>query len=236
MGRNHDPITLHKYLYANVDPANMVDPTGNFGIAGFSGSFGASLGSVPARGVGVLRAVEAARAISGFFDLATAVRQVMGQTTLIPGSATQFSSIPNINISEAIESASYSFPKAIGTGIGNWSKGFARSKSRGGINSLKAFLLYMPITSAGGPRLSVATPAKVRFGSRKVPIKLVFGSSSPRASGQLFGIGVDMGTKRQLVRMDYHEFNAGHGGATGLKGNEISVIRDGNFHYHVNKW
>ena len=32
MGRNHDPITLHKYLYANVDPANMIDPTGNFSI------------------------------------------------------------------------------------------------------------------------------------------------------------------------------------------------------------
>ena len=32
MGRNHDPITLHKYLYGNVDPANMVDPTGNFSM------------------------------------------------------------------------------------------------------------------------------------------------------------------------------------------------------------
>ena len=33
MGRNHDPITLHKYLYANIDPANLIDPTGNFGIS-----------------------------------------------------------------------------------------------------------------------------------------------------------------------------------------------------------
>ncbi|WGO96915.1 choice-of-anchor A family protein [Saccharophagus degradans] len=32
MGNNHDPITLHKYLYANADPGNMVDPTGNFSI------------------------------------------------------------------------------------------------------------------------------------------------------------------------------------------------------------
>jgi len=30
MGRNNDPVTLHKYLYANVDPVNNVDPTGNF--------------------------------------------------------------------------------------------------------------------------------------------------------------------------------------------------------------
>jgi len=34
MGNNTDPITLHKYLYANVDPANTIDPTGNFGFFG----------------------------------------------------------------------------------------------------------------------------------------------------------------------------------------------------------
>ncbi len=38
MGRNHDPITLHKYAYANVNPANMVDPSGymSVGLAGMS--------------------------------------------------------------------------------------------------------------------------------------------------------------------------------------------------------
>jgi len=35
MGNSQDPITLHKYLYANSDPANFVDPTGNFGLASF---------------------------------------------------------------------------------------------------------------------------------------------------------------------------------------------------------
>lgn len=34
MGNNHDPITLHKYLYANADPGNMIDPTGNFSMGG----------------------------------------------------------------------------------------------------------------------------------------------------------------------------------------------------------
>lgn len=36
MGSNHDPVTLHKYLYANTDPVNFIDPTGNFSLSSFS--------------------------------------------------------------------------------------------------------------------------------------------------------------------------------------------------------
>ena len=32
MGVNSDPVTLHKYLYANADPVSYTDPTGNFSI------------------------------------------------------------------------------------------------------------------------------------------------------------------------------------------------------------
>ena len=32
MGRDQDPITLNKYVYANADPANWTDPSGYFGI------------------------------------------------------------------------------------------------------------------------------------------------------------------------------------------------------------
>ncbi len=33
-GFGSDPRTLHKYLYANADPGNIIDPSGHFGIAG----------------------------------------------------------------------------------------------------------------------------------------------------------------------------------------------------------
>ncbi len=38
MGRNSDPITLHKYLYAGSDPVNNIDPSGRniFSIGGTS--------------------------------------------------------------------------------------------------------------------------------------------------------------------------------------------------------
>ena len=41
---------------------------------------------------------------------------------------------------------------------------------------------------------------------------------------------------RQLMRVDYHRCNSGHGGATGLQTRELSVWMDGNYHYHVMSW
>lgn len=37
-GNSADPVTLHKYLYANTDPVNMVDPSGRFSIGGLLGT------------------------------------------------------------------------------------------------------------------------------------------------------------------------------------------------------
>ncbi len=39
MGNNYDPVSLHKYLYANVDPVSNVDPSGNFSL----GSIGTAI-------------------------------------------------------------------------------------------------------------------------------------------------------------------------------------------------
>jgi len=37
-GLSQEPVTLHKYLYGNGDPVNMVDPTGYFSLGSFSAS------------------------------------------------------------------------------------------------------------------------------------------------------------------------------------------------------
>ncbi len=46
-GENYDPISLNKYLYANADPVNHVDPTGNFSIGSLMTGLrvGATIGS-----------------------------------------------------------------------------------------------------------------------------------------------------------------------------------------------
>ena len=36
MGDNNNPITLHKYLYANADPVNGIDPSGRVTLIGLS--------------------------------------------------------------------------------------------------------------------------------------------------------------------------------------------------------
>lgn len=109
-------------------------------------------------------------------------------------------------------------------------------RSEGIGHKLNGFLIYMPLFVPGtGVRSTVPTGTKVRYKNIKVPIKLVFGGSA-NAAGQLFGIGAEMGKQRQLIRMDYHPFNAGHGGASGVKGGEISVWRDDPFHYHIRNW
>ena len=37
-GRADDPVSLHKYLYTNADPANRIDPSGHFSLAEISTS------------------------------------------------------------------------------------------------------------------------------------------------------------------------------------------------------
>jgi hypothetical protein len=59
IGRKKDPITLHNYLYANVNPANMVDPTGYF-----SGSISGQMAAVS--GLGVISAISLATSKFGF--------------------------------------------------------------------------------------------------------------------------------------------------------------------------
>jgi RHS repeat-associated protein len=62
MGNNSDPVTLHKYLYGNVDPVNFVDPSGNFGLGSFSAA---------ARVNGILSAVSVTQTAFDVFSLAT---------------------------------------------------------------------------------------------------------------------------------------------------------------------
>lgn len=82
-----------------------------------------------------------------------------------------------------------------------------------------------------GGEFNIPTPTRVRIGKDKVPVKIVFGGKS-KGYSTLFGIGIEMPSNRQLIRMDYHVEHKRRKD----KSNEITLIKDGNFHYHVRKW
>lgn len=81
--------------------------------------------------------------------------------------------------------------------------------------------------------ISSKIPTSVKING--VPLKIVVGS---KKIGMLTGIGVHMGSERQLFRMDWHTWRSSHGNKSGLGvgGNELAAWPEGNFHYHVNKW
>ncbi|WMS88919.1 RHS repeat domain-containing protein [Pleionea litopenaei] len=237
MGRNHDPITLHKYLYANADPVNGIDPSGYATISSMSAAqnIQSTLLNMTNRVGFLVRAYNRVESLATFVDLIKSVNQVFGGMGSVGNSrnmgvALFRSGIPSLNYSEILENMSYNIPKAILAGSYDWGKGFATTWNRDN-TSLKGFLVYMPLLSSGtGGSFAVPTPAKVTFKNKKYPVKIVFGAK-PGAYGSIFGIGIEMPRKRQLIRMDYHKFREGHKG----KG-EIAFWKSGDFHYHVNKW
>jgi RHS repeat-associated protein len=72
MGRNHDSITLHKYLYANADPGNVIDPSGQFGLSSLGSTLNI-LGNVMLRTSTSLLS----RVASGTGNVARGVSQIL---------------------------------------------------------------------------------------------------------------------------------------------------------------
>jgi RHS repeat-associated protein len=233
-GTLDSPLSQNHYLYAGGNPVLFVDPSGHMNMMSLSINMElmTTLSNVGFRAVSFLNMINKAESLVGLINMSYSIREVLGKATQIAD--TPRTGLPNIDYKAALRSATYNIPAAIATGIGNWSLGYQRSRRKG--NKVKSFLLYMPLITSGiGGEITMPTPAKISFGRYKVPLKLVFGGPK-KASGTLVGIGVNMAGNRQLIRMDYHKYNSGHGGTSGLKADEIAVWRDGDFHYHVRKW
>ena len=98
----------------------------------------------------------------------------------------------------------------------------------------------MPLTAGGLPtsEFIVTAPTKINFGrNKKVPLKLIFGNNDPTHQGTVAGIGIEMGGRKNLLRMDYHDPHNDRGNnSSGIRNDEIAVPNDGNFHYHIMKW
>jgi RHS repeat-associated protein len=105
VGHNEDPQSLHKYAYANCDPANVIDPSGEFGLVE----------------VLVVTAIIAILAtVTGCGDKPKqAANQVKVRT--IPISSKQFwSAYEQVNYKTFPPTNSLGFWKFLGGGLGKW--------------------------------------------------------------------------------------------------------------------
>ena len=240
-GIRSNPITLNPYLYTHADPVNGVDPSGYFSLGELNISMDMmnSLQTLGTRMAYFMNLYDKVQAVSGFIELISGANSIMGVIQGLSASDFDINGHPSsasFDYQEAIQSFTYNLPRAIGVGISDWASGYSTTKRKG--VKLKGFLIYMPMfnTHIGNTQKTIPKGAKIRFGNEKVPIKLVFGSNARKASGQLFGLGMDMKKTRQLIRMDHHTPAPDHGGKEGKKYNEIYYWVEGNFHYHILKW
>lgn len=238
-GFNHSPASLHRYAYASNAPSMWTDPSGHMNLTETSvaQNIQSTLLSMNRTAGTLLRIYNRFDQFRSYMDLLGSVAQVIQlgsveMDNIRPVGASGL--LGGVDIKEAIESAAFYVPRSIMVGVWDWTVGYINS-SKGGAK-ITSFFLGMPMPVKGLGEMNIPTGINVDFLNYKVPMRLKFGSKKKKAWGQLIGFGATMKIDRQLIRMDYHVFDPKHGGDEGLKGYEIAVLKDRNFHYHVMKW
>jgi RHS repeat-associated protein len=230
MGFDMRPVSLHKYLYGDADPPNKIDPSGYMSLSETSAAqnIQGNLVTLATRAGKLLNVYDRVNSLKDLtIGLVQLLNFVSGMTAVDLSSAWPASG-SRVNFSDAAEAFVQESRKAIGTGIGNWAAGYVTSTTKG--SKLTGYVIYMP-TFGPLPSRTVGTGFKINGNE----IKLGFGGPGGNF-GSLAGIGVIMGSERQLYRMDYHPFNSGHGGSLGIKGHEIAVWQRNPYHFHVYNW
>lgn len=216
VGVDSDPASLHRYTYAANNPAVWTDPSGLMTLSEtqVAQNIQSTLLTLNRTGGSVLRVYNKFEQFKSYMDLLSGISKVISMGTsggfdnIRPiGSSALLS---GVDIKEAVQSAAFYVPRAVMIGVWDWATGYI-SSSKGGAK-ITSFFINMPMVVGGLGEVSVPTGVKVEFLKEDVPIRLKFGSKNKKASGQLIGFGATMKVDRQLVRMDYHSFNPGHGG------------------------
>lgn len=244
-GFEYNPLSMNKYIYANSSPVSNVDPAGTMSLAETVTAEDISTTLrfvVNNRIMPLMKAYDKVQTIVDFLSFASVVKDIFGAGADIrPTNASEQDAMSRTAVNfavtqELLKSASFNLPATVGVGIesGNWVKGYEAAVARG--TKLKSIIIYAPLIAGIPIQAVINTPASVRLGNLKVPIRLAIGSPIGSASGSIVGYGVEQGPLRQLARLDFHFPDPRHGGIDGVRGNEIAVWADGSFHYHVLKW
>ena len=219
MGQNGNPITLHKYLYANASPAMYTDPSGHFGLGGFSGGFVSMMQSAARYSTiavntldkvdKMITLVQMTRGADQAFDAVR--REVKSQSK---GSNNLKPFIEALNNSDE---AAMTLAANAGWLMGEMAKPELKNKIEEFIKNPKnKLLIYAPTPEAQVPWLISGTRIKVGTirlskGSRDVEIELGKASSQ---GGRMVGVGHSFANQKnqgkQWWRMDWHSVPPNH--------------------------
>ncbi|WP_253938808.1 RHS repeat-associated core domain-containing protein, partial [Hahella sp. HN01] len=222
MGHTHDPVTLHKYIYADADPATGIDPSGymTLGEVGASFNIASNLATTSLR---VWSVVEKVDTVLNLIGVAREVQSMLSSGKLSAGIKDNLKSasksMGSVNIDDAVDSLIRMTPSVTISAIAAWS-GFLSNNA----GKIDRFVIYLPQTPN-------TLPIEIPFAkSGKYKINFVMDN---KGDGRLAGVGIGLkGSKRphQIWRMDSHKPHAGKN-----PDKDAFYAIDRQFHYHVNR-
>ncbi len=220
-------------MYANANPVINTDPSGFMSLLEQSEieNILSELQTVSVRASRILDMYDRAAAV---VDIVMGVRKMIDFVATLSdsdfaGAFPKPGKIFDFTFSEIAEEFLVLTQAGIRRGVAEWTIGYGATRGRG--TKLKAYILYMP-SFFWTPQRS---PTVGSINGK--PVKLSFGSSGKGPSGgdrekvSLMGLGVEMGSKRQLLRMDPGPVRHNED-----KSKEIDILPGIYTHMHVYKW
>ena len=236
-GNIFEPASLHKYLYANLDPVNNTDPSGLFSVAEMNmvSNIIGRLASIAFRVLNaldkVMTLVDVINAVVTVFNFAMNPAAIADLTSLFTNVSSGLPDITNGSF------WSGEVAPAVRANLGRIVQEVTINHPQKGIDLLRyvkmpnsAFVIYMPTPPAPLPNPGGLIPTGISL--RGKPVKLFLGKGGWR--GRLLGVGVipSAGSQSgdfQIFRMDYHPVHPG------MHTGDYAHWPYDRFHFHVPK-